>query len=85
MPKRVCLCGVVINLSAIPCPEGYRLASELELEKLSAMGLSNTADFLDELWRRSCRCLKCSNCGRLVVYWLEQDSVTFYKPENGEE
>ena len=49
MPKRVCLCGAVINLSAIPCPEGYRLVSELELEKLSALQLPKTAYFLDEL------------------------------------
>ena len=87
MPKITCICGEVINLSAIPNPAGFKILSEMVLETLianlaKAHGQSRSeSDFLDEAYRAFhlgtpgiAQAYECSRCKRLAVFAHASDS-----------
>lgn len=73
MPKMLCYCGNIINMSDIPCDAGYLVISEIDFEKIK-----EPID-LGELYSRMNSVIKCPKCGRL--YPLGDDDTVYAKEE----
>ena len=81
MPKLACKCGNVINLSEIPCRDGYLLLSEAAWDQIGDSEVSEE-NYQAELRRLSSEVYLCSSCGRLLVLWTpEQMTPTYYQRE----
>jgi hypothetical protein len=52
MPKIRCRCDYLINLSDIPCPDGYLLLSERDWDQLSD-DVENQGDFASQIMQRA--------------------------------
>ena len=81
MPKILCRCGNVINLSEIPSPDGFLLLPESELES-PLIGISGDA-WIDELVKRGKEVYECNRCHRLLIFWdnNRNDVPSFYLRE----
>lgn len=96
MPKIVCVCGGVINLSPIPCPDGFFVRAEAQFGTFAAAVVrlrhENLTDS-DFEWRLL-RCFSpnggpaphiyaCPNCHRLAVCPnASARSISWYVPED---
>lgn len=63
MPKYLCKCVYTILLGEVPSPNQYMIISDIDYEKYQ--GLINAED----LYLKMSIVTKCSNCGRLYIYW----------------
>ena len=63
MPSIICQCGQQLRFGEIPCPIEWLIISDKEFDMFS--------DNIDreELYKSMKSILKCSECGRLWVYW----------------
>lgn len=68
MPKIKCSCNEVIQYGEIPSPYEWLLISDVEFDKYS--GLIDA----EEVYRDMKRLLKCPNCGRLWIFWNDNES-----------
>lgn len=82
MPRLSCRCGESIRLHDVPCPHGYYLRSEQEIDKFladaeQAARKGDQSDDLEsrlfELWvkplgKPAPHLYQCPNCGRLAVF-----------------
>ncbi len=80
MPKILCRCKNEIDLISIPCPDGFELISEADLNSLYRIPPSRGDDFLEHFRRLRRQVYRCPHCGRLLVFW-NKDEATFYQPE----
>ncbi len=62
MPKVVCLCKEVINLSDIPSPNQLLMIEDVKYDKYF------DSINAEELYKEMTLVVKCSNCKRLYVY-----------------
>ncbi len=78
MPKLKCKCGVVTDLSNIPCEYDWLTFSDTEFDNLS----KDTS--MDDLYYQMKIITKCPNCGRLYIYWngIEHPPPMIYKIED---
>lgn len=63
MPSMACTCGHRIGYGGIPCPEQWLLISDEAYDQFS--GVVDA----EEIYRAMKPMLKCSNCGRLWIFW----------------
>ncbi len=63
MPKIVCLCNTIIDLSEIPSKNQLHLIEDTTLDNF---GNSISAE---ELYKVSTIAAKCPSCGRLHIFW----------------
>ena len=64
MPKLLCPCGHVHNLSPIP-DDGYLIVSDRSLEK--AIQLAAEKDRWDQFYRSARGVYECTDCGRILI------------------
>ncbi len=97
MPKLVCRCGHVINLSEIPCPHGLLLISESEIEPLvdQLLQACQTQNSIKELEWQFYTAIQstqrpgirqayiCPHCGRMAIFSNTTDNtpVVWLTPE----
>ena len=84
MPTLSCVCGRVINLSAIPCPDGYLLVPEEAWDRI--VGRSPAGDeIVADLMAACVETYLCPRCGRLLIFFDSNrpDMPDFYVPEPG--
>lgn len=96
MPKLSCICGSIIDLSAIPHMDGFMILTEASVDELidSAEALHREADSESAFRRGLSRLLtplsqpaphiyQCSNCGRLAIlrHPSDLDVGQWYSPE----
>jgi hypothetical protein len=76
MPKIRCICDNVISLSGIPSENQWMIISDVELEKLG------DEIELDTLYQKMDIVAKCSDCGRLHIFWKGcEKEQTIYRLE----
>ncbi len=75
MPKFICKCGNIINLSGIPNPHELLVITDTSYDKFS--GNINT----EELYKQMTIVLNCNNCNRLHFFWkgIDNEPVTYFK------
>jgi len=77
MPAIACKCGERLSYGAIPNPGEWLAISDVEFDKIAAEVDSA------ELYQRYVHTLKCSNCGRLLVFNRGFTEVPlFFLPEH---
>lgn len=78
MAKFNCLCGIMIQTSGpIPNPVEWKLLSDTEFDQFE--GLVDA----ESVYRASRSMFKCSNCGRLWVFWngFDHDPIVYMREE----
>ncbi len=78
MPKILCRCENLIDLTPIPCPDGFEMISEDEMNSLYSAPSGAAEDFIERFRRVSQQVYKCPYCGRLLVFWNKDQKATFY-------
>lgn len=68
MPKLVCKCGNVIDLTSVPCPSESLLVRDRILEDLAGQSFGGD-EFSRWLEDRATRVYGCERCRRLIVFW----------------
>lgn len=63
MPKIICKCKEIIDLSEIPTPNQYMFISDIDYDKFTGSIDS------EDLYMEMNIMIKCPNCGRLHIYW----------------
>ena len=82
MPKLLCKCGNLIDMSEIPAPDGYLLLSEQDWDQARAQ--ATDLDGYDvELSRGWQETYLCPVCSRLIVFWSTNPLgvPTYYRRE----
>ncbi|NVB80362.1 MAG: hypothetical protein HOV81_18355 [Kofleriaceae bacterium] len=78
MPKFLCKCDEVINLSVIPSPNEWRIMSDTKLDTFS-----DQVD-VEEIYLATDSMLRCPKCDRLWVFWDGAEVATEYvRPPSG--
>lgn len=75
MPSIICTCGIRLGFGAIPNPNEWLMISDDRFDDFRG-------NDLEELYKQMSSFLKCSDCGRLWVFWNGFDADPFcYAPE----
>jgi hypothetical protein len=74
-----CECAYTFRTIVSPHPDGYRLISEQEIDRMRETGMSGD-DVLSEIFLKAIEAYKCSACGRLLL-GLDADRWTSYRRE----
>jgi hypothetical protein len=94
MSSIACRCGNLINASRVPTPELYLFVNDSEFETMTHLG-ADAVTWMDmgEPYRvhevlhdavmgEFREFYKCTNCGRLIVYWARDGEPSFYSRDN---
>jgi hypothetical protein len=80
MPQLACTCGFSFDLITIPSPQGFRIITEEDIDRLT--GISTEKEVVLWIWRHGRQGYNCPKCQRLA-FVDERNRVSHYKLEDG--
>ena len=69
MPKFVCICKTVIDLSPIPAPDQWMIISDNEMTNVFEKEEKDEIIDVSYIYQQMKIVIKCPNCGRLHIFW----------------